>query len=403
MASEETGKEQIYDIDFSGKISHKSSFLNFFNCFNSSWILDSRAREHMTYGNSVVSDLRPLLKLVFVNLSNSQKAPSMKRLMVLGRVQDGLYLLKSFSIKQRSVFKPIIQQVSQFSSSYISQSDTQAFHSVSKLSSDISLFSTLIFPNYSTSPFIEPPIDFFLPKHIVQSTHIREQSSVLSPVPVNPVIHVPVNPIEQEVMAKVFQALESNRTWDVVELPKGHKALPCKWVYKVKYRSNGNVERYKAGLGWNLNQLDVNNAFLHGDLQEEVYMKFPPGLCAPSPNHVYRLRKSLCGLKRFSAMKSDFGITILAVYVDDILVTGNDPAEIQSLKAFLDSEFQIKDLSWASYFLGMEIIREQHGLILSQQKFTLELISEFGCVDLQPVNSPLDPNCKLCADLGDLL
>nr|XP_009768663.1 PREDICTED: uncharacterized protein LOC104219656 [Nicotiana sylvestris] len=131
-------------------------------------------------------------------------------------------------------------------------------------------------------------------------------------------------------MEKELDALESNRTWSIVTFPEGKKALTCKWIYKVKLKSDGSLERLKARLvitgdtqrevkrNWKLYQLDVNNAFLHSNLDEEIYMHF---------------------LQISGEM-----ITIL----DDILITGNNAKEVADIKHFLNTEFKIKDLGEAA-------------------------------------------------------
>lgn len=96
-------------------------------------------------------------------------------------------------------------------------------------------------------------------------------------------------------------------------------------------------------------------------------------------------------------------ISVVAVYIDDILMTRNNPSELNDLKQFLDNEFKVIDLGEVHYFLGMEVIREKQGIILCQKKFTLDLLHEFDTQDLATVNSPLDPNRRLKSDEGDLL
>ncbi|XP_019242172.1 PREDICTED: uncharacterized protein LOC109222255 [Nicotiana attenuata] len=93
----------------------------------------------------------------------------------------------------------------------------------------------------------------------------------------------------------------------------------------------------------------------------------------------------------------------VAVYVDDVILTGNDLDEINSLKKFLDQTFKIKDLGILHYFLGLEVLYKENGVLISQRKFTMDLLREYDCLQQSPLSSPLDPSFKLKANQGVLL
>lgn len=138
--------------------------------------------------------------------------------------------------------------------------------------------------------------------------------------------------------------------------------------------------------------MDVNNAFLHGDLEEEVYMKLPPGFRHKFPGKVCRLRKSLYGLKQaprcwfkkladallrfgFSQSYEDYCLfsytrgnmeSRVLIYVDDLLICGNNAHMLQKFKDYLCRCFSMKDLGKLKYFLGIEVSRGSEGIFLSQ-------------------------------------
>ncbi|CAL8995760.1 unnamed protein product [Prunus brigantina] len=239
-------------------------------------------------------------------------------------------------------------------------------------------------------------------------------------------------------MQSELAASESNQTWSLTSLPPGKQPIGCKWVYKIKHHSDDTIERYKARLvakgytqtegldyhdtfsptakmvsvrcvlalaaahNWSLHQLDVHNAFLHGDLHEEIYMSPPPGLRRQGEHLVCHLHKSLYGLKQtsrqwfskfteaiqaagFTQSKADYSLftckngksfTVLLIYVDDILITGNNLAVIDALKRFLSTRFKIKDLGDLKYFLGIEVSRSRKGISICQRKYALDIIKD---------------------------
>jgi len=275
-------------------------------------------------------------------------------------------------------------------------------------------------------------------------------------------------------MEEEMDSLKSLGTWTLVSVSpsQAKKALPVKWVFKVKLTESGSVERFKARLvakgfkqiygidytevfapvskystlryllsvavhkNMHTHQMDVSTAFLHGNLEEEVYVKQPEGFHVGGPEVVCKLHKALYGLKQaprawyetISGVLKSAGFVIssadpslfilresgkepvyLLLYVDDILIQSVDLAGVSAVKSMLSTHFKVKDLGEARYFLGMQIlqVRDEFGVLrsikLSNEKLTSTLVASFGMSDAKPRVVPLDPSVKLAAAEGDYL
>lgn len=303
------------------------------------------------------------------------------------------------------------------------------------------------------------PMSHYVSNHRLSESNmsfVNQLSAVSIP---NSVQEALSDPRWKEAMNEEMKSLEKNETWELVDPPSGKKPVGCRWIYTVKYKADGTIERFKArlvakgytqtygidytetfapvakintvrvllslaaNLDWPLQQFDVKNAFLHGELSEEVYMDLPPGCMIPKRHSqkICRLKKSLYGLKqsprawfgRFTKSMIAFGyhqsnadhtlflkrqqgkITALIIYVDDMVVTGNDPNEREALQNYLSKEFEMKDLGPLNYFLGIEVSRSRKGIVLSQRKYALDLLRETGMSACQPVDTPVEEGLKL--------
>ncbi|CAL8118426.1 unnamed protein product [Prunus armeniaca] len=215
-------------------------------------------------------------------------------------------------------------------------------------------------------------------------------------------------------------------------------------VFTLKHKADGSIDRYKARLvakgytqtygvdyletfapvaklntvrvllslaanrDWPLLQLDVKNVFLHGDLKEEIYMDLPPSIPVTSKEAVSKsVVWEICiSMKKFGYVQSNSDHTLflkrhkgkliaLIIYVDDMIVIGDDQAEMQNLYKYLASEFEMKSLGDLKYFLGIEVARSKHGIFLSQRKYILDLPTEIGMLDYKPIDTPSEQNHKL--------
>ncbi|GJR00472.1 zinc finger, CCHC-type containing protein [Tanacetum coccineum] len=214
----------------------------------------------------------------------------------------------------------------------------------------------------------------------------------------------------KETINDEMDSVMGNNTWVLVDLPPGCKPLSCKWIFKRKLKVNGTIEKFKARLViqgfkhksgidyfdtyapvaristirlliamasiYNLiiHQMHVKTAFLYGDLEEEVYMNQPQGFIMPgNENKVCKLIKSLYGLNKFD--ESGKGV-IICLYVDDMLIFGTDPVQVDLTKEFLSSRFSIKDMGEADVILGIKIKHESNGIAISQSHYIEKAVSQ---------------------------
>ena len=268
----------------------------------------------------------------------------------------------------------------------------------------------------------------------------------------------------QEAINDEMESLESNKTWHLVDLPPGCKAIGCKWILKKKLKPDGTVDKYKARLvakgfrqrenidffdtfspvtritsirvlialaslhGLVVHQMDVKTAFLNGELEEEIYMDQPEGFVIPGQEHkVCKLDKSLYGLKqapkqwheKFDNLvishgfkvnesdkciyyKSENGIsTIICLYVDDLLIFGSNLHVVNVVKSVLCANFDMKDLGEANVILGIKITRSEKGISLDQSHYIEKILKKYNYFNCKPACTPYDPSVKLFKNTGD--
>ncbi|GAU33542.1 hypothetical protein TSUD_143350 [Trifolium subterraneum] len=264
-------------------------------------------------------------------------------------------------------------------------------------------------------------------------------------------------------MQEEMKMIEKNQTWQLVDKPENQKIIGVKWVYRTKLNPDGSINKLKARLvvkgyfqqhgvdfsdtfapvarhdtirllvalaaklGWKIYHFKL--AFLNGLLDEDIYVDQPEGFkVAGSENKVYKLHKALYGLKQaprawysridgyllqngFKRSENEATLyvkwsrnevkLIVSLYVDDLLVIGNESNSLSQFKQAMENEFEMTDLGEMKYFLGMEIFQSSAGIFISQKKYALEVLKKFHMDKCKSVSTPLVVNEKLSKDDGD--
>ena len=258
----------------------------------------------------------------------------------------------------------------------------------------------------------------------------------------------------KEAVNQELQAMDENETWTVVDKPKICKSVDSKWVFKVKRNQKNEITSYKArlvargfqqkGLGyeevfapvaklqtfrsllavsvhldWQVYQMDVCNAFLNGEIDEEMYMTLPSNCNLPE-NKICKLNRAIYGLKKapklwyqrfdeymmengFKKSKNDYCLytkfegkdkLYVLIFVDDLIITGSNHVQVEVFKKLLSEKFKMKDLGNISYYLGITVTQdlEKGILTLCQENYLTDVLERFGMLDCRPINTPLDVN-----------
>ncbi|GMF61722.1 unnamed protein product [Phytophthora fragariaefolia] len=225
-------------------------------------------------------------------------------------------------------------------------------------------------------------------------------------------------------MQEELKAIAGNATWEIVETPRDGNLISAKWVFKIKFDSRGELERFKARLVastktalWHaiIRQGDVPNAYLRADLERPIYMRAPIGLSVPK-GKCLRLQKSLYGLKQSGKLwsdtmhkflleigfarskldpclyfrRSDDKLTVLGLYGDDIVVVSQRESDSDWVMQKLADQFEIKDMGPAKKCLGINIDQTETGICLHQTANIDSLLMKLGMENCRPVTTPME-------------
>uniref|UniRef100_A0A2N9EE71 Integrase catalytic domain-containing protein n=1 Tax=Fagus sylvatica TaxID=28930 RepID=A0A2N9EE71_FAGSY len=270
-----------------------------------------------------------------------------------------------------------------------------------------------------------------------------DAKDVDEPASFSEALHSPDRDEWMTAMQEEMSSMDKNNVWELVDLPPGRKTIGNKWVLKVKRKADGSIDRYKARLvakGYTqregidyedtfspvvrfasirlilsivakqdleLFQMDVKTAFLNGELDEEIYMAQPAGF-ESSRQWYLRFHDSITSFG-FEMIEEDHcvylkrskrSILILSLYVDDILLAGNDMDSIVTTKKWLSSTFEMKDMGEANFVLGVKITRDRSKklLSLSQGTYIKKILERFHMHNSKPIDTPMEKGCTLSLD-----
>ncbi|KAH9667197.1 retrovirus-related pol polyprotein from transposon RE1 [Citrus sinensis] len=239
------------------------------------------------------------------------------------------------------------------------------------------------------------------------------------------------DPKWKKAMEDEYHALMKSKTWTLIPNNHNCKLIRNKWIYKVKENSDGSINKYKARLvakgflqtpgldfnetfspvvkaatiritltmavnnDWLLRQVDINNSFLNDDLTEAVYMPQPEGFEDKNkPNYICKLEKALYGLRQVPRAWFD-------KLKDDIIITGSDSQGIEEVIKDLNTSFTLKDLENLNFFLGIQVLRSQNSILLSQAKYIQDLLAKTEITDCKGIETPFSTSEKLKKDVGN--
>ncbi|KAF3654693.1 putative phosphoserine aminotransferase, chloroplastic-like [Capsicum annuum] len=187
----------------------------------------------------------------------------------------------------------------------------------------------------------------------------------------------------KEAINSKIDSILSNHTWELVDLPLGNKPLGSKWIFKRKMKADGTIDKYKARFvvkgfkqkevySLEIHQMDVKITFLHGELEDEIYMEQPEGFMVPGKETKINEYDKYVYIK-----DTPIHQVIVYLYVDDMLIISKDISDINAMKRMLESKFDIKDLGVVDVILGIRIYRTPQGLALSQSHYIKKVLDKF--------------------------